>query len=145
MKTAHIYRLASDDQGTRGVFSCEGMWWYSLELPWRDNKPNISCIPTGEYMVQRRYSNHFKRYTYWLRGTFPRTYILIHSANFAGDESKGWQTHLQGCITLGKKIGKATNRYGKKQKCVFSSRIAINEMTEFMDEKEFKLVIHDIL
>lgn len=144
MKTAYLYRLRSTDEGTPGIFACEGVFWHSLELPDRDNKPNISRIPSGSYEVKKRYSNHFKRETYWLQGTEPRTYILIHGANFAGDVSKGWQSHLQGCIALGKKTGRAKNRFGNMQKCVMSSRQAIREMMAYFDNKEFKLIIKDV-
>ncbi len=144
MKTAYIYRLESTDEGTPGIFACDGRFWHSLELPGRQNKPNISRIPAGEYVVQERYSNSFKRITYWVKDVKDRTWILIHGANFAGDESKGWQTHLQGCITLGKKVGRAKNRYGKKQKCVFSSRMAIREMIDYMNHEEFTLVVLDV-
>ncbi|MFV0481342.1 MAG: DUF5675 family protein [Campylobacteraceae bacterium] len=72
------------------IFEC-----YTLELPWRDNKPNISCIPTGEYKVKPRISNKYGKHFY-LEGTKPRTHILIHAGNF--------YTQTEGCILLGKTL-----------------------------------------
>jgi len=144
VKTAYMYRLGSTDQGTPGIMACEGTFWHSLELPDRDNRSNVSRIPSGEYVVQRRYSPSFKRTTYWLKGTSPRSYILVHGANFAGDVDKGWQSHLQGCITLGTTTGRAKNRFGNMQKCVFGSKRAVKEMESFFENKEFKLIIKDV-
>lgn len=64
----------------------------SLELPWRNNKPNISCIPQGKYKVVKRrspkYDDHFH-----IQGVENRSYILIHPANFV--------YQLRGCIAVG--------------------------------------------
>jgi len=144
MKTLNLYRFYSSDEGTFGIIANDGYWWYTLELPNRDNKPNISCIPTGEYFVEMAYSHHFKRDVYHVRDVPNRSYILIHPANFAGDTSKGWQTHLQGCITLGKKTGKAINKFGKKQGCVLNSRLAIMEFENYLDRQPFRLTIEEI-
>tara|TARA_R110000764_G_scaffold58467_5_gene127115 strand:- start:8063 stop:8500 length:438 start_codon:yes stop_codon:yes gene_type:complete len=59
-----------------------GMQFMMLELPWLDNKPNISCIPEGLHAVKKRMSPS-KRYEVIeyvaIRG---RTYIQIHVGNF---------------------------------------------------------------
>lgn len=143
MKTLHLYRFKSSDQGTFGILAVDGHWWHSLELPDRHNKPNISCIPKGEYQVSERYSPHFRRKLYHVENVPNRSYILIHPANFAGDTEKGWQTHLQGCITLGKRVGRAINKFGKRQKCVFLSRQAITEMMDYLNDRPFILKIED--
>ena len=144
MKKLFLYRLESSNEGTFGILTVDGVYWHSLELPNRDNKPNISRIPSGVYNVSLRYSPQFKRNLYHVKKVKGRTYILFHGANFAGDTKLGFQSHLQGCITLGKKVGKAKNRFGNKQNCVFSSRIAIKELMTLLDNKEFKLEIKDV-
>jgi len=144
MKTVYLYRLESTDEGTFGVMVVDGHWWYSLELPDRDNQPNVSRIPAGEYNVERRWSGHFRKETYWVRGVPERSYILIHGANFAGDEELGWQSHLQGCITLGKRIGSFPNKYGKVQKAVLSSRQAITAFEKYLDKEPFRLVVSNV-
>jgi hypothetical protein len=145
MKTVVIYRFTTSDQGTFGVVMLgERFMGYSLELPWRDNAPNVSCIPAGEYEVERRYSPAFKRTTYHLLNVQGRSYILIHPANFAGDVEKGWQSHLQGCITLGIEMGSAPNKFGNRQKCVFQSLRAVTKLENALDRELFKLIIKDM-
>ena len=68
-----------------GVFQC-----YTIELPWLQNKPKVSCIPEGAYYVEKRYSPHLGRHL--LVTHVPgRELILIHAANNALQE-------LEGCI-----------------------------------------------
>ena len=141
---ACIYRFPSTDQGTHGIFICRGLILHTLELPDRQNKPNVSCIPNGEYQVTQRYSPSFRKTLYWIKNVPDRSYILVHAANFAGDESKGFQTHLQGCVTLGKASGKAKNKYGNMQGCVFRSAQAVREFEEHMQNKDFTLTIKDL-
>lgn len=142
--TAKLYRFPTEDEGTSGFMTFYGRWWHSLELPDRENKSNISCIPIGEYTCRIRFSPHFKRYTFHLQDVEDRTYILIHGANFAGDTKKGFQSHLNGCIALGKGRGKAKNKFGKFQKAIFSSRTAVREFMDIMENKEFKLIIEEL-
>ena len=144
MTTMTLCRYKSDDQGTFGVLYHDDWWCFTLELPWRDNKANISCIPAGEYKVTRRYSPSFKRETYWIKDVPNRGYILIHSANFAGDTSKGWHTNLKGCVTLGMVTAVAKNPKGKFQECVSRSREAIRKLENKLGKKDFNLIIKDV-
>lgn len=64
----------------------------TLELPWKDNQVNISCIPYGTYNVKKRHSKKFKLHFHVLRVP-RRTYILIHSGNYVSD--------VEGCILVG--------------------------------------------
>jgi len=66
----------------------------TLELPWKENKPNISCIPPDIYKVVQRYSKKFGRH-FHLLDVSGRTWILIHPANFVSE--------LRGCIAPGLK------------------------------------------
>lgn len=63
---------------------------YTIELPWRENKKRISCIPEGTYILRKRYSEKFK-WHFVLLDVPNRSCILIHPANNAEKE-------LQGCI-----------------------------------------------
>lgn len=141
MKTAYLYRKEYTDQGTFGYFVCNGIYWNSLELPDRGNRSNISCIPIGEYICKIRYSPSFRKYLYCLQNVKNRSYILIHGANFAGDTSLGFQTHLHGCIALGSYKGKAINKFGNKQSCIFNSQLAMREFMELMNKETFLLKI----
>lgn len=133
-------RYETGDQGTRGLlaaydngaeFTC-----HTLELPWRDNAPSISCIPPGEYDCVFNWSNGLKRLCYLLQDVPDRAGVRIHSGNFGGDKAKGFKTHIQGCILLGKDTGRMAG-----QVAVLQSVIAVREFEEFMRKEPFTLVI----
>jgi len=137
MKTVNIFRVRRSDQGTEGLLVSDNFRCRTLELPWRNNKPNISCIPVGEYDVEIRISNKYGR-IYWVRNVEGRSYILIHSGNYGGDKFKGWKTHIAGCILLGK-----TGGFLGGQVAVLNSRIAVRQFMESMEYESFKLRIQE--
>lgn len=63
---------------------------HTLELPWKGNKRNISCIPEGIYPLRKRSSRKYRNHLI-LDEVEGRDYILIHPANDALKE-------LRGCI-----------------------------------------------
>jgi hypothetical protein len=85
-----LYR-AYFEEGTNGaLFNSDKFLCHTIELPWNDNKRNISCIPEGVYEVEPRFSKRFKHHLI-LKDVKGRSYILFHPANDALKE-------LQGCI-----------------------------------------------
>jgi hypothetical protein len=62
----------------------------TIELPWRNNQPSISCIPEGSYNLRERFSTRFGRHLEILNVP-NRSHILFHPANNALRE-------LRGCI-----------------------------------------------
>lgn len=77
--------------GTNGVLSCGGKTvCTTIELPWKDNQPRISCIPEGSYRLRKRHSRKFRSHL-MLLNVPDRSLILIHPANHAA-------TELFGCI-----------------------------------------------
>ena len=70
------------------LFECD-----SLELPWLNNQKQISCIPTGKYLVKKRYSKKFKNHLH-ITNVEDRSYILIHSGNY--------YTDILGCVLVGR-------------------------------------------
>lgn len=88
-----LTRFAYLDQGTLGRIQIEnGPLIYTLERPWLDNKPFISCIPEGDYALEWDTTGRIRNVPR-LRGTEPRTQINIHIANYP--------EQLQGCIAPG--------------------------------------------
>jgi hypothetical protein len=86
----YLYRTYHPE-GTDGMLYIEdALQCYTIELPWLDNQPRVSCIPEGTYRLVRRYS---ARHGWHLRvkGVRGRSLILLHPANDARKE-------LQGCI-----------------------------------------------
>ena len=65
-----------------------GVICYTIELPWRDNKRQVSCIPEGRYELVRRYSREFGWHLL-LKDVPNRSLILVHPANDAVKELKG--------------------------------------------------------
>lgn len=79
----------------------------TIELPWKNNSKNISCIPEGRYQVIKRFSIKYKNHFHILNVS-NRSLILIHPANFALKE-------LKGCIAPVSNItGIGVGEYSKK-------------------------------
>jgi hypothetical protein len=135
MKDVFLIRTVTSDQGTEGFLTQleTGFFCRTLELPWRDNKRSISCIPAGKYVVKIRQSNKYGK-IYWVTKVPDRSWILIHSGNWAGDTEKGFKTHVQGCILLGRKHG-----YLAEQRAVLTSRPTVKEFMRKMNYESFKL------
>jgi Family of unknown function (DUF5675) len=136
-RTVTLARLARSDQGTEGVLLAGDFNCKTLELPWRKNQKQISCIPPGKYEVTLRLSNKYGR-VYWVTKVPNRTAILIHSGNYAGDVSKGFKSHVMGCILLGQKMG-----FLAGQRAVLNSRITVRRFMEEMGYDQFELNVLD--
>lgn len=65
----------------------------TIELAWRDNKRNISCIPEGKYQCVPYKSSHLG-HTFLVKDVPNRSGILLHPANFVA----GKNVDLRGCI-----------------------------------------------
>jgi|SRR5690606_2847212 len=78
-------------EGTNGKLEIEGRFiCFTIELPWKNNEKQISCIPEGKYQLEKRYSKKFKWHIQ-VHGVKNRNLILIHPANDAKKE-------LLGCV-----------------------------------------------
>lgn len=78
-------------EGTQGTLEWNGtIVCHAIELPWLENQKRISCVPEGEYVLQKRFSPKFKWHLH-LKNVPGRDLILIHPANDA-------KTELLGCI-----------------------------------------------
>lgn len=78
-------------KGTNGALHVNGKpFCFTIELPWKDNAPKVSCIPEGSYNIVKRHSDDHGNHLL-VQGVPGRSYILIHPANNALKE-------LRGCI-----------------------------------------------
>jgi hypothetical protein len=94
MKEIIITPFKSGAEFTLGKCTVDGEFvGYSLEKGWKDNKKNVSCIPSGVYDVVLEYSNRFKKELWEIKGVPNRSECKFHAANFA--------YQLEGCIALG--------------------------------------------
>ena len=98
-----IVRLEdTNEHGTFGVLMLRNrVFCWTLKLPWRNNQPSISCIPTGLYILVPRFTwfgsaKHGP--TYQVDAVPARSAILIHPGNVDEDS--------EGCILVGETIAK---------------------------------------
>ncbi len=91
-------------EGTNGTLFCSNKFLcHTIELPWKENKRSISCIPEGKYKIVTRFSERHKNHLL-IKGVSNRRLILFHPANNALEELEGCIapiTHLSG---LGKGV-----------------------------------------
>ena len=77
--------------GTNGELYHNGnLICYTIELPWLNNEPSVSCIPEGRYELEKYFSAHLGNHLH-LKAVAGRSLIMIHAANDAVKE-------LNGCI-----------------------------------------------
>lgn len=140
MKTLLLQRNESTDQGTVGTLLFGSETCRTLELPWRDNKQQLSCIPPGSYDLVWAKSPKFGM-CYHLVHVHMRANVLIHSANFAGDSKLGWTTQLQGCIAPCTRLGFMKNLQGKMQLAGLVSKPALRRFESWGNKELLKLEI----
>lgn len=104
----------------------------TLERPWLDNHPFISCIPPGQYQIKRRWSAKLKNHLKILNVP-GRTNILIHAGNL--------YIQTEGCVLAGQSF-KDINKDGWKD--VTKSRPTMKQILKFYKwRKKYKLTIFD--
>ena len=83
-----LHRTYSSE-GTQGIIEWNGtIVCYTIELPWLENQRQISCVPEGEYELQKRFSKKYGWHIQ-LKNVVNRDLILFHPANDAQKELKG--------------------------------------------------------
>ena len=96
-----LTRIVNDDAGQLGTFGrlrCEnGYECVTVERPCLNNRPFVSCIPTGTYTLRQRRFNRGGYDTWEVCDVEGRSYILIHKAAIP--------EHVQGCIGVGTRFG----------------------------------------
>ncbi len=86
-----LKRLDSPSDRTNGILTLpDGTEYKSLERPWLDNKPWVSCVPAGFYFFVRDTHGRFQ----WFRllDVLNRTDIELHLGKSPEDSA--------GCILL---------------------------------------------
>ena len=123
-----LLRIGTDDIETQGVMRIDQRAFaVTLELPWRDNEPERSCIPPGTYACQRVHSPRFGD-TFEVMAVPNRSHILFHKGNTTPD--------TKGCILVGEYFDALAIR---------QSGAAFEEfMLYFADKDSFILSIIDV-
>lgn len=127
---ATLIRHEHSDECVLGTLAVGGQVFATLERPWRDNRRNTSCIPTGRYAADYLPSSASGRYReVWHVQPVPgRSGILIHHGNVVD--------HTRGCILLGLQHG----RLGGKR-AVLSSRRAMRTLRELVGRQSFDVEV----
>ena len=90
--TLTLLRVGQSSRGTFGVLRDGAVpFAITMELPWTDNTPHESCIPTGLYICRRIRSPKFGD-TFEVMNVPNRTHILFHAGNTLDD--------TEGCIMV---------------------------------------------
>jgi hypothetical protein len=97
---------------------------YCLERPWLNNKPSISCIPEGKYLIDRDKHGRFQWYKVREGQIVGRTNIEIHTGNKV--------EHSEGCLLPCMEL---KDGFGS------SSRIACEKLLEWFGDDSFWLEI----
>lgn len=123
--------LSRHSHGKFGTFSdlqIGGLELVMVEQDWENNKPYVSCIPNGTYILEYYVSEkHGPSYILSnielnigkFKGEATRFGCLIHKANLA--------SQLQGCIAPGMKLG-----FYKNQWSVSNSGDAMEEIIKVL-------------
>ena len=96
-----LERFAYTPIGTFGVLMVPSFRCYTVECPWQNNEPWVSCIPIGDYPLVRTTYHAGGYETLEVCNVPKRSEIKIHKGN----------THMdvQGCIALGAGLGFVNN------------------------------------
>lgn len=136
-RTGLLQRITSTDHQTLGLLTLYDehnfpfFLLHTLELPWRDNKTSISCIPAGIYWVELRWSRKYK-FHFHIKDVQGRELILIHNANYV--------RQLEGCIAVG---DSHTDIDGDGYRDVTNSVDSLKLLLDRMPDR-WKLTIKDV-
>lgn len=135
-RVLELLRVSEGFSGTFGELRHgEELLAYTVEPPWRDNRPNVSCIPAGDYLCTYRRSPRFG-WTYWVRDVPGRGFILIHAGNWGGDRERGFKSNTLGCILPGRRRAILAG-----QDAVATSGPTVRELAARMDGEPFELSV----
>jgi len=125
-----LIRTSYNDDCTRGVLIVGDDVFYTLELPWKNNERNVSCIPVGTYKAIHLPRSHSGKYhnVYHVQQVAGRSGILIHAGNTTTD--------TDGCILIGINKG---HLYGKP--AVLQSKNAMVALNDLLDQSDTVLEV----
>ena len=127
--------------GTFGEIYLNNRRLYTIERPWLDNKPRVSCVPSGEYDLLWKPTttpvpNQYDGHTWYLEGETvssgwsgkPRTRCALHVANI--------MQNVNGCIGIGRTLGSF-----KRQWAINGSRVAMVDLLSAIGGEDHCLTI----
>ena len=140
MNTVIITRTKYTDKETFGILTAhrngEFFQCLTLELPWKNNQRNISCIPKGFYTAQYTYWESKKRYNYLLNKVPNRGGIYIHYGNYAYRPTS--KPDIEGCILLGSSYGDLNDDNVDE---ILNTKATVEAFQKFMNKEPFDIKI----
>ena len=104
---------------TLGILTKDNNIFFTLELPFKDNQKNISCIKSGIYNIIKwkspKHGDCLK-----ICDVPNRTNILIHAGNYLKD--------TKGCILIGEMI--------KNDGTIYNSKIALKKLIYIINDND---------
>lgn len=138
LRVLELIRVSYRQDATFGVLIDHGMdeeldsagepFAVTCEEAWRDNKPNISCIPEGEYTCIKWQSPKFG-WTYQVTGVPGRSLILFHKGNTTED--------TEGCVL----VAESFERFGKAVGVAQSAKGFEEFLRRLGDVSKFRLLV----
>lgn len=124
-------RIVQSEHGTFGALVSEDFvpFALTLELPWRGNETDVSCIPAGTYRCEP-FLSPTKGKVFKLIGVHGRTNVELHSGNVMSDSL--------GCILVGEAFEPIKGQDG-----IAYSRDAYAELLTLTNWQPFDLTIID--
>jgi hypothetical protein len=118
----------NEDRTFGAIFTDEGeRICETLELPPKENRPGVSCIPEGTYLCRYRFSPARKRKVYWVEDVPGRHAIQIHTGNTTAD--------IRGCILVGSR---------REGNAVRASVVAMSTLMNATKGEDFRLTVERI-
>jgi hypothetical protein len=116
-----LIRDCFSEKSVLGKLYCNGEFIsHTLELAWKNNQKNVSCIPRGEYKCKVRLARESASREYVhliIEDVENRSYVLFHRGNVPSDS--------KGCILTG------THRAGEPDK-ILESKIAHTYLMDYL-------------
>jgi Family of unknown function (DUF5675) len=126
-----LQRLTTSSEGTFGTLLVNGRPYYvTLELPWKNNQKDVSCIPPGEYKATRMFSEKFKKVLFVLHNVPGRDLIEFHIGNKV--------ENTNGCILLG-------SEFSKTEYAIVDSKVSFDDFMIRMPAEGFTVLIKDVV
>jgi len=139
MKQIILSRLIDNGNQTTGqACLCDGfkthIYFSTLELPNKNNRKWVSCIPAGKYMCKVRQSDKYGTHLH-IQDVPGRSMILMHYGNYNSD--------TKGCILVGEKFAKLNK---DDDFDVTNSRKTMKKILDFINgDDNIELIINEPL
>lgn len=134
-----LSRLVDNGQQTIGSLQayCIGefsLLFSTLELPFKNNNKNTSCILPGKYTCSKRFSEKYGWHLI-VNDVLGRSYILIHYGNF--------NTDTKGCILIGDGFAKINK---DSLMDLTNSRKSLQKLMSYIsDDDKIELIIQEAI